>query len=176
MTVQMLQKMFKTDTENKDELLELANKLKNNKTIELSDYASLKANINMLNRPKPVAKNGQANRYYTEEEVSMVLKSHLEVYDGIKNIDAHLSYMKKLFGKTSSQYRNGKQYNSGFHRTLDTGNANLGHSMPSNWADGTLDLLQDRQIQFANTLQACKGIYDATGNQNMYLVIQKWSA
>ncbi len=63
MTVQMLHKMFNTDTENKVELLVLANELKNNGTIELSQYASLKASINSLNKPvaKPIA--GWSDQY-----------------------------------------------------------------------------------------------------------------
>jgi len=176
MTVQMLQKIFSTTTENKVELLKFADELKNNDTIELSQYASLKANINSLNRIVTPANITSAGPHrYSEQEIHLVLKSHLEVYDGLKNVQAHLNYMKKIFGELSSQYRNGRQYNKDFFKTLDTGYTRIGHSMPSNWIDITLLLLQSRKSQFNNILLSCKEIYKATGNQNMHLVLQKWS-
>lgn len=119
--------------------------------------------------------NNRTNRtHYTQEQVLRVLKSHLDVYDGIKDVSAHLNFMRELFGESSSQYRNGAQYNKNFHKTLDQGDPNLGQSMPANWADGTLELIKDRPVQFINTLNACRKIYDATDNGNMLRVIQKW--
>jgi len=52
MTVQMLHNFYKTTTEDKVKLLQLANDLLESKTIELSDYASLQASINKLSESK----------------------------------------------------------------------------------------------------------------------------
>ncbi len=48
MTVKMLHYLFNTKTEDKSELLRLAYDLLQNKKIKLSDYAGLKASINMF--------------------------------------------------------------------------------------------------------------------------------
>lgn len=175
MTVEFLQKIFNTQTMDVKELLSFANELLDNKKIELSVYATLKVNINKLNPIKKVEIFRDRASRYTEDEILTVLKSHLEVYDGLKDIQSHLNYMKQLLGETSSQYRNGAQYNKSFHKTLDKADANLGQSMPANWADATLLLVKDRELQFKNVLSACKDIYESTNNGNMYKVIQKWS-
>jgi len=174
MTVQMLQNMFNTKTENKLELLQLADALRKKGTIELSQFASLKASINSLNKVEKKVKKDTPYRYDTKE-IILVQKSHLEVYDGIKDVEAHLNFMKQVFGELSSQFRNGDLYNKFFHQTLNTGRANIGHSMPANWADVTLNLIQDRSMQFNNTLLACKEICQETNNQNMCKVVKKWS-
>ena len=176
MTVELLKKISKTDTDDLEELYTLAKKLYENKQIEPSVYATLKANINRLNPEKTTIKITKKRiTRYSEDEVLTVIKSHLDVYDGIKPIQAHLTLMKQIFGENSSQFRNGEQYNKGFHRTVDYGNPNLGQSMPANWADVTLQLLQDRPDKMKNVLKACKIIYEETNNRNMYNVIQKWS-
>lgn len=179
MTVTMLQNMYETDTENEEDLHNLAKDALNKGKIELSAYATVLASIKALNRTEthnvPVRNNPNARRIYTTDEVKLVTKSHLEVYDGLKDVQTHLNLMKSMFGETGSQYRNGKQYNQRFHKTLDEGSPNLGQSMPANWADVTLELIQDRDLQFKNTLDACKAIYEDTNNGNMYKVIQKWS-
>ena len=71
MTVQILHKMFNTDTEDKIELLVLANELKNNGTIELSQYASLKASINTLNKPVLKPAIGRKSYRYSEYEIGL---------------------------------------------------------------------------------------------------------
>ena len=173
MTIKLLSKISNTETNNPEKLMQCAQRLLDDKTITRSTFATLQANINREFRPEQtVARSSRV--YYTNEEVLTVLKSHLEVYDGIKNIQAHLSRMTMMFGATSSQVRNGSQYNRGFHNTLNTGNPNIGQSMPSNWADKTLELLQDRKEQFNNTLLACEKIYEATNSGAMLRVIQKW--
>jgi len=176
MTVELLKKRSKTDTDDLEELYTLAENLYKSKQIEPSVYATLKANINLLN-PKRVTTDTTVQRRnkYSKDEILKVLQSHLDVYDGEKPIQAHLTLMKQMFGEDSSQFRNGKQYNKGFHRTLDYGNPNLGQSMPSNWADATLELLQDRPDKMKNVFEACKIIYKTTNNGNMYNVIQKWT-
>ena len=176
MTVEFLKKISKTDTNDFEELYRLAKDLYDNKQIEPSAYATLKANINRIN-PENINTTitKQRTNRYSEDEVLSVTKSHLDVYDGIKPIQAHLTLMKQMFGENSSQFRNGEQYNKGFHRTLDNGNPNLGQSMPANWADATLKLIQDRPDKMKNVIEACKAIYKETNNGNMYKVIQKWS-
>lgn len=176
MTIELLKKISKTETNDIEELYKLAKNLYDNKKIEPSVYATLKANINRLNPKiiKTTVSKQRTNRY-TEDEVLTVTKSHLDVYDGIKPIQAHLTLMKQMFGESSSQFRNGEQYNKGFHRTLDYGNPNLGQSMSANWADATLKLIKDRPEKMKNVLEACKTIYEETNNGNMHKVIQKWS-
>ena len=177
MTVEFLKKISKTDTNDFEKLNRLAKDLYDKKQIEPSAYATLKANINRINPKKinTITTSTHKNHKYTKDEILSVLKSHLDVYDKIKPIQAHLALMKQMFGENSSQFRNGEQYNKGFHRTLDYGNPNLGQSMPANWADVTLKLIQDRPDKFKNVLEACKSIYKETNNGNMYKVIQKWS-
>lgn len=179
MTVTMLQNMYETDTENEEDLYNLVEDALDKGKIERSAYATVLASIRALNRIETnnvsVQNNPNTRRIYTTAEVKLVTKSHLEVYDGLKNVEGHLNLMKSMFGETGSQFRNGAQYNQRFHKTLDEGNPNLGQSMPANWADATLELIQDREVQFKNTLDACKAIYEATSNGNMYAVIQKWS-
>jgi hypothetical protein len=176
MTVELLKKISKTDTDDLEELYILAKNLYENRQIEPSVYATLKSNINRLNPEKTAKKITKKSIHkYSEDEILAVIKSHLDVYDGKKPIQAHLTLMKQMFGENSSQFRNGEQYNKGFHRTVDYGNPNLGQSMPANWADATLKLLQDRPDKMKNVLEACKIIYKETNNGNMYKVIQKWS-
>lgn len=176
MTVELLKKICKTQTEDTQELLRLSDELFTNKDITPSVYATLRANINMKNPSKQIKATSQNSKdRYTEDEILTVTQSHLDVYDGIKTIQAHLNLMKQMFGESSSQYRNGAQYNKRFYSTLDLGHPNLGQSMPSNWAEAILTLIQNRDVQFQNTLKACREIYESTNNGNMYKVIQKWS-
>ena len=176
MTVELLKKISKTDTDDIQELSTLAKNLYDDKKIEPSVYATLMANINRLN-PENIKNEvtRQRTNRYSEDEILTVMKSHLDVYDGLKPLQAHLTLMKQMFGEHSSQFRNGEQYNRAFHRTMDYANPNLGQSMPSNWADATLKLIQDRPDKINNVLEACKIIYRETNNGNMYNVIQKWS-
>ena len=174
MTLKLFKRMLKIDSVDKSELLSLLEDAKDDGTINMLQYAQIKSDINKQYREEQ-PRNNRPNRItYTDEEVLTVLKSHLEVYDGIKDLSAHLNLMKQLFGEESSQFRNGSQYNRNFYKTLDEGQPNLGQSLPANWADGILTLIQDRPVQFNNTLDACKKIYDATNNGNMMQVIQKW--
>ena len=175
MTVTFLKRMCNTDTTDVDELYQFALDLRENGEITSAAYATVKANINLQNPNRTQVQSRHTATKYTEDEVLTVLKSHLEVYDGMKSVKAHVANMKRIFGERTSQVKNGAQYNRGFHRTLDLGDPNLGQSMSSNWADATLFLIQDRPEQKHNILEACKKIYEATNNQNMYRVIQKWS-
>lgn len=174
MTLNLFKRMIDTESDNPEELLSHLEDAKNEENINMLEYAQIKSDINMrYYRPELTSNVNHAARY-TVDEVLTVTKSHLDVYNGIKNISAHLNLMKQLFGEESSQFRNGAQYNRRFHRTLDEGEPSLGHSMPSNWADATLELVKDRPTQFKNTLDACQKIYDSTGNGNMLRVINKW--
>jgi len=174
MTLNLFRRIANNQSEDYEELIALANEYYVAGQLNAVSYASIKADINHQYRPQ--AENVEHNiiTRYTEYEIKTVLKSHLNVYDGVKDITAHLNLMKQLFGENSSQYRNGVQYNRNFHKKLDEGDPILGQSMPANWADATLELIQDKDAQFRNTLNACKKIYEATGNNNMKKVVQKW--
>ena len=176
MTIPLLKKICNTQTNDVNELYNFAQDLFKSKKIEPSAYASLKAHINQLNpNRKTLSQSAKRNAKYSEDEVLTVTQSHLDVYDGKKAIQAHLNLMRKMFGESSSQFRNGVQYNKSFHRTLDLANPNLGQSMPANWAEATLVLIQNRKDKTTNVLKACKAIYEQTNNGNMYKVVQKWS-
>ncbi len=174
MTLNLFKRKINTESDDQEELLSLLEVALNDGVIDMLEYAQIKSDINIQYRTVQPSNNVPNRTYYTQEEVMTVLKSHLDVYDGIKDLSAHLNLMKQLFGEESSQFRNGTQYNRNFHRTLNEGDPNLGQSMPANWADGTLELIKDRPEQFKNTLDACQKIYDATNNGNMSNVIQKW--
>lgn len=109
---------------------------------------------------------------YSHEDIVFVLKSLLDVYDRKKDIPAHESLMLQRFGADSSMVRNAKSYAKGFTRTLSEGNPNLGQSMSANWAKVHLELLQSREPEFSNVLDACKKIYDQKGTKTMLKVIQ----
>lgn len=174
MTLRLFKNRMQIESDDFQELLSIVEDAYNNSTINTLEYAQIKSDINMKYRqPAQIVANTN-RRQYTMDEVMTVLKSHLDVYDGIKDVSAHLNLMKQLFGEASSQFRNGAQYNRNFHRMLDEGAANLGQSMPANWADGTLEIIQDRPVQFKNVLDACQKIYDSTDNGNMSRVIQRW--
>lgn len=175
MTVEFLKKYYKIETESIDELYDLAEQAKTDGLIELSQYATLKANINRMNPniiQEPAAPRGRTN--YTDDEVLAVTQSFLDVYDGKKNEQAHLHFIKSMFGESSTLYKNGIQHCRNFQRTLDLGSANLGQSMAANWAEAIFILIKDRKTQRANVLKACRTIYESTNNGNMYDVIKKW--
>ena len=177
MTLNLFRRISNFQSNERLELLEKLEEYKNNGKISLIEYASIKADINRL---YPLARNvkqtiSSARQRYTRDEVCTVQKSHLDVYDDIKDVSAHLNLMIQLFGKDSSQVRNGAHYNKRFFKTLDYGEPSIGHSMPSNWADCLLELIKDRPIQFQNTLNACRKIYEHTDNNSMLEVIKKWS-
>ena len=173
MTVTLLKKLYHVDTNDIEELYILAKQAQEDGHIGMSQYASLRANISGL-LPQPLEQRRTISRY-TEEEVLAVTKSYLDVYDGFKNEEAHLNLMKSMFSENSSHYRNGIQYCRSFKKTLDLGSANLGQSMPANWANATMLLIQNRPDKKANVLKACRTIYESTNNGNMYHVIQRWS-
>ncbi len=177
MTLNLFKKISDIESSDKLKLLEKLEEYKNNEKISLIEYASIKADINRLyslaRNTKSTISSGRQR--YTRDEVCTVQKSHLDVYDGIKDVSAHVSLMIQLFGKDSSQVRNGAHYNKRFFKTLDFGEPSIGHSMPSNWADCLLELVKDRPIQFQNTLNACREIYEYTDNNSMLEVIKKWS-
>jgi hypothetical protein len=175
MTVELLKKICKTDANEMQELKDMAKSLLDSKDIEPSAYATVLANINKLEEKPKTTNLRRNNQHYTDDEVLTVQQSHLDVYDGKKSIDDHIRLMKKMFSEDSSQYRNGRHYNKRLFKTLDEGEPSLGHSMPANWADALLELVQNRQDNFYNTLNACKAIYESTGNGNMFQVIQKWN-
>ncbi len=177
MTLNLFKKISDIESSDKLELLEKLEEYKNDGKISLIEYASVKADINRLySLEKSIKLSSASSRQrYTKDEVCTVQKSNLDVYDGIKNVSAHVNLMRQLFGEDSSQVRNGVQYNKRFFKTLDFGEPSIGHSMPSNWADCLLKLVKDRPIQFQNTLIACRKIYEHTNNNSMLEVIKKWS-
>ena len=176
MTVELLKKISKTESDDFEELNRLAKDLYENKKIEPSVYATLKANINRHN-PKNIKTTitTQRTNRYSENEVLIVTKSFLDVYDGKKTSKEHVDLMKSQFGTNSYLYTSAKQHLKKFRETLDNGNPHIGQSMAANWADITLKLIQDRPEKMKNVIEACKAIYKETNNGNMYKVIQKWS-
>jgi len=174
MTLKLFKRFINTESNDQEELLSLLEVALNDGVVDMLQYAQIKSDINIKYRQELSNNNTKTRASYSKEQVTKVLKSHLDVYDGIKDLSAHLNFMQQLFGEESSQLRNGVQYNRNFHKTLNDGEANLGQSMPANWADETLELVKDRSVQFKNTLEACQKIYNATDNGNMLSVIQKW--
>lgn len=137
MTLNLFKRLIGKESDNPEELLSLLENAKNGGIINELEFAQIYSDIYRLYfQPELVLNTRISGRTrYTEDEILTVLKSHLDVYDGIKDLSAHLNLMKQLFGEDSSQFKNGAQYNRMFHKVLDEGEPNLGHSMPANWAD-----------------------------------------
>ncbi len=175
MTLKLFRSKVETDSDNPKELLSLVEDARRNGVIDKLELAQIKSDISRKYRPVQSNNNNTKPRIsYTKEQIEKIMKSHLDVYDDIKDLSAHLNFMKQLFGEKSSQFRNGVKYNKHFHETLNKGEANLGHSMSAKWLDTTLELIKDRPVQFENTLDACQKIYDEKNNGKMLQVIQIW--
>ena len=174
MTLNLFKQMINIESDDQEELLDLLEDALNDEVVNMLQYAQIKSDINIQYHQEVSNTNINKRARYTEDEILTVQKSHLDVYDGKKDLSAHLNLMKQMFSETSSQFRNGKQFSRIFCSMLDTSEPSIGMSIPANWADIILRLLKNRPVQFNNALDACQKIYDATDNGNMLDVVRKW--
>jgi len=153
MTVQMLQNMFNTSTEDKAELLKLADELKDNSTIELSQYASLKASINSLNKPVAKPATGRKSYRYSVNEISLASNMLIIVANYEITETEALTIMSSILPSDCGFVRNFSQYVLGMRKQLK-GQRGSHLATPASWADEILSQLSGvQQINYLHSIK-----------------------
>jgi len=153
MTVKMLQNMFNTTTEDKAELLKLADELKKNATIELSQYASLKASINTLNKPAAKPVTGRRAYRYSKGEITLASSMLIKAANyELTEIEA-LSCMSSVLPSDCGFIRNFAHYVLGMRKQLK-GQRGSHLATPASWANEILSQLSG--VQQMNYLYSIK--------------------